>query len=426
MNDTAQPLAPTSVPVPQVEPARAPSRSGLTAIVVAVVIVAALYIGREVLMPITLALLLSFLLSPLVELLRRVWLGRIPSVIVAVVLALGIIVALGSVIGNQVAQLAGDWPRYEATIEKKLGNLRENTLDRISGAVESLRYKLAPPHREAPTAAPPAAAAAQQPSNPAPVVAAQPEPSVLQIGEKVVSPILQPLATAGIILVVTIFVLLQKEDLRDRGIRLFGSNDLQRTTLAMDDAGRRLSRYFLTQLAINTGFGVIVGTGLYFIGVPNPVLWGILGTLLRFIPYIGSWIAAALPIALAAAVAPSWSMAIWTAALYVVTEVTIGQVIEPMIYGHSTGLSPLAVVIAAIFWTWVWGPVGLILSTPLTLCLVVLGRYVESRVPRCAARRPAGAEPGRELLSAHARRGSGRSRGTGRALSRRAAAIHLL
>src|SRR5690348_2187534 len=157
MDDTAQQLAPTSAPAPQVEPASAPSRSGLTAIVVAVVVVAALYFGREVLIPITLALLLSFVLSPLVELLRRVWLGRIPSVIIAVLLALGIIVALGSVIGSQVAQLAGDWPRYEATIEKKLANLRENTIDRISGAVESLRYRLAPPHREAATAAPPAA-----------------------------------------------------------------------------------------------------------------------------------------------------------------------------------------------------------------------------------------------------------------------------
>ena len=137
--------------------------------------------------------------------------------------------------------------------------------------------------------------------------------------------------------------------------------------MAMDDAGRRLSRYFLTQLGINASFGVIVGTGLYFIGVPNPVLWGILGALLRFIPYVGSWIAAALPIVLAAAVEPGWSMAIWTAVLYVVTELIMGQVVEPLVYGHSTGLSPLAVIIAAIFWTWIWGPIGLIISTPLTL-----------------------------------------------------------
>ena len=206
----------------------------------------------------------------------------------------------------------------------------------------------------------------------------QPQSSALEIGKQVLSPLLNPLATTGIILVVTIFALLQKDDLRDRAIRLLGSHDLQRSTLALNDAGSRLSRYFLTQLGLNTSFGVIVGVGLYLIGVPHPVLWGILGALLRFIPYVGSWIAALLPVALAAAVQPGWAMAIETAALYAVVELTMGQLVEPLVYGHSTGLSPLAVVIAAIFWTWVWGPIGLIISTPLTLCLVVLGRHVHT------------------------------------------------
>ena len=205
----------------------------------------------------------------------------------------------------------------------------------------------------------------------------QPQSSALEIGKQVLSPLINPLATTGIILVVTIFALLQKDDLRDRAIRLLGSHDLQRSTLALDDAGSRLSRYFLTQLGLNATFGVIVGAGVSLIGVPHPVLWGILGALLRFIPYIGSWIAALLPVALAAAVQPGWAMAIETAALYAVVELIMGQLIEPLVYGHSTGLSPLAVVIAAIFWTWVWGPIGLIISTPLTLCLVVLGRHVQ-------------------------------------------------
>jgi hypothetical protein len=178
-------------------------------------------------------------------------------------------------------------------------------------------------------------------------------------------------------MIVTIFMLLQQEDVRDRLIRLFGSNDLHRTTLALDDAGYRLSRYFLVQLGLNTGFGILIGIGLFFIGVPNPVLWGILATLMRFVPYIGSLISGVLPVALAAAVEPGWSMAIWTAALFLIAEPIMGQVIEPVVYGHSTGLSPLSVVIAAIFWTWLWGPVGLILSTPITLCLVVLGRHIE-------------------------------------------------
>ena len=206
----------------------------------------------------------------------------------------------------------------------------------------------------------------------------QPQSSALEIGKQVISPLINPLATTGIIFVVTIFALLQKEDLRDRAIRLLGSHDLQRSTLALDDAGHRLSRYFLTQLGLNTSFGVIVGAGLYLIGVPHPVLWGILGALLRFIPYIGSWIAALLPGALAAAVQPGWAMAMETVALYAVVELIMGQIVEPLVYGHSTGLSPLAVVIAAIFWTWVWGPIGLIISTPLTLCLVVLGRHVQN------------------------------------------------
>ena len=178
-------------------------------------------------------------------------------------------------------------------------------------------------------------------------------------------------------LIVAIFVLLQREDLRDRLIRLFGSSDLHRTTAAMNDAARRLSRYFLTQFGINAAFGIIIGIGLALIGVPSPLLWGTFGVLLRFVPYIGAPLSAIVPLALAAAVEPGWSMVLWTAGLYLCTEAIMGQVVEPLLYGHSTGLSPFSVVVSATFWTWLWGPIGLILSTPLTLCLVVLGRHVE-------------------------------------------------
>jgi predicted PurR-regulated permease PerM len=346
---------------------------------VAAIVVAALYFAREVLIPVTLAMLLSFVLSPLVELLRQIWLGRILSVVLAVVLALGLILALGSAIGTQVAQLSGNLPQYQTTIETKISRLRNATVDKFSAKLGSFGHQLtgSAPRSEAPAPAPTGAPAQGQEQNPVPVVVTQPAPSVLDIGKSVLDPLLYPVATAGIILVVTIFALLQKEDLRDRVIRLLGSGDLHRTTVAMDEAGRRLSRYFLTQLGLNAGFGIIVGVGLYFIGVPNPLLWGILGVLLRFVPYVGSWIAAALPVVLAAAVEPGWSMAIWTAVLYAVTELIMGQAVEPLVYGHSTGLSPIAVIIAAIFWTWIWGPIGLIISTPLTLCLVVLGRHIE-------------------------------------------------
>jgi predicted PurR-regulated permease PerM len=216
-----------------------------------------------------------------------------------------------------------------------------------------------------------------QPQKPLPVEIHQPNASPLLLLQQVAAPLLQPLATAGIVVVFVIFFLLQREDLRDRFIRLAGAGDLRRTTVALDDAARRLSRYLLTQTAINTSFGVLVGTGLWLIGVPYPVLWGILGTLLRFVPYIGPIIAAALPAIVAFAVDPGWTMLLWAMGLFLVVELITGQAIEPWLYGQSTGLSGIAVVVAAAFWTLLWGPVGLLLSTPLTMCLVVMGRHVE-------------------------------------------------
>jgi hypothetical protein len=192
-----------------------------------------------------------------------------------------------------------------------------------------------------------------------------------------IAPLVHPLATTGIIIIFVIFILLQREDLRNRLIRLAGSYDLQRTTAALDDAAGRLSRLFLTQLILNSAFGVVIGIGLWLIGTPSAILWGILATVLRFVPYIGAVIAAAFPLALAVAVDPGWSMLLWTLALFLTVEPVVGHIIEPMVYGHSTGLSPVAVVASATFWTALWGPIGLVLATPLTICLVVLGRHVE-------------------------------------------------
>ena len=210
-----------------------------------------------------------------------------------------------------------------------------------------------------------------------PVEVRQPDPSALESLESLISPLLHPLATTGIIIIFVIFILLQREDLRNRLIRLAGSHDLQRTTAALDDAAGRLSRLFLLQLLLNATFGVVIGTGLWLIGVPSAILWGILAAVLRFVPYIGAAIAAAFPLVLAVAVDPTWSMLLWTLALFLVVEPIVGHVIEPMVYGHSTGLSPVAVVASATFWTALWGPIGLVLATPLTVCLVVLGRHVE-------------------------------------------------
>jgi hypothetical protein len=213
--------------------------------------------------------------------------------------------------------------------------------------------------------------------NPMTVQVQTPPPTAMDLVQSVLGQILSPLGTLLLVLIVAVFVLLQKEDLRDRLIRLFGSTDLHRTTLAMNDAGRRLSKYFLTQLAINAAFGMIISVGLLVVGVPSPVLWGLVGMLARFVPYAGVVIAAVGPLLLAAGVDPTWHMTLLTIGLYLVVEPIMGQVVEPLAYGHSTGLSPVSVVIAAIFWTWIWGPIGLLLSTPLTLCLVVLGRHVK-------------------------------------------------
>ncbi len=370
------PESPTAPPAPRVPAAEIPGLQALLAVVVGVVTVAALYFGREVLVPITLAVLLSFVLAPVVDLLRRLWIGRVPAVLLAVLLALGAILFVGGLIGTQVAGLARDAPSYAATIERKVSAARTYTAGRFSEVMDSFGRDLGHAGGGAVGTTPQEPPPSEEP-RPLPVEVRQPAASPIELAERVLAPILHPLATTGIVLVVAIFVLLQREDLRDRLIRLAGATDLHRTTTALDDAARRLSRYFLFQLGLNTAFGCVICVGLYIIGVPSPILWGIVAGLLRFVPYIGAFLGAAAPLALAAAVDPGWSMVAWTAALFLVAEPLMGHVVEPMAYGHSTGLSPVSVIVAAIFWGWLWGPVGLILSTPLTLCLVVLGRHVE-------------------------------------------------
>jgi predicted PurR-regulated permease PerM len=361
----------------KIVPPDLPATNSLLTLAVSVVVVAALYLAREVLIPVTLAVLLSFLLAPVASRLRRLHIGRIPSVLVAVLLALGVMAGAGSVVALQIASLAQDVPEYQTAITSKVEALRGAAVLELTELQLRLDRQLDHP------AARPALSHARTPpagsaQNPMVVQVEKPPAAPLDIARQVLGPIVGPIGTALLVVIVAVFVLLQEEDLRDRLIRLFGSNDLHRTTLAMNDAARRLSKYFLTQLAINASFGLVLALGLYVIGVPSPALWGFIGMLLRFVPYVGTFLSAAVPLLLAAAVDPGWTRVFWTAGLYFVAEAITGQVIEPVAYGHSTGLSPVSVVIAAIFWTWIWGPIGLILSTPLTLCLVVLGRHVES------------------------------------------------
>jgi predicted PurR-regulated permease PerM len=319
-----------------------------------------------------------------VGLLQRLHVPRAISVVSVVILAFGLLFALGSLLASQLTQLAGDLPRYQSTISEKIQSFRDasagrGTLERASGMLKDLSKELDKPKEgeTAPSLGSRLGAKAPAPLMPVPVEVRQPDPGALESLRALISPLLHPLATTGIIIIFVIFILLQREDLRNRLIRLAGSHDLQRTTAALDDAASRLSRLFLIQLLVNGTFGVVIGIGLWLIGIPSAILWGILAAVLRFVPYIGAVIAAAFPLALAVAVDPGWSMLLWTLALFLVVEPVVGHVIEPMVYGHSTGLSPVAVVASATFWTALWGPIGLVLATPLTVCLVVLGRHVE-------------------------------------------------
>jgi predicted PurR-regulated permease PerM len=366
-------------PPAKVLPPDAPSVRALTSLVTGVVVICALYFGRAVMIPIILAVLLSFLLAPFVDFLRRFRFGQVPSVIVAVLVALSVLTAVGALIGAQVAQLAGDLPKYQVAVERKIESVQKVTVGRADEMLgkASRALKRLSPAREQEANKNENDQAASPIDQPMPVEVHEPSPSPLQLAQRFLSPVISPLETTGIVLVVAIFILLQREDLRDRLIRLFGSRDLHRATTAMDEAARRLSRYFLAQLGINVGVGIVVSIGLAIIGVPGALLFGVLTALLRFVPYVGTWIAALVAVVFAAAVGPGWTMLIWTIVLFGVTDVVAGQVVEPLLYGHSTGLSPFAVIVAAIFWSWIWGPIGLVLSTPLTLCLVILGRHVD-------------------------------------------------
>ncbi|WP_245454150.1 AI-2E family transporter [Aquabacter cavernae] len=367
------PPARTSGFEPQREDMRPPRRSSVetvAALLGFMAIVAMLSVARDVFVPIALAVLLSFVLFPVIILLRKVRVPRTLAVVAVVLVALSGILSLTAVVALQVADLASELPRYQQTIREKVRTLKgategAGTWDRLSAMLEDLGHEFEERSPIRPEGAP------------LPVEIHERAPGTLGMVQTVAEPLLHPLATIGIIFIFTIFILLQREDLRNRLIRLAGAHDIQRTTAALDDAAARLSRFFLTQVMLNAAFGAVIGVGLWLIGVPSPALWGLLAAVLRFVPYVGAIIAAVLPLVLAMAVDPGWSIVIATALLFAVVEPLVGHIIEPLVYGRSTGLSPVAVVASATFWTWLWGPIGLVLSTPLTLCLVVLGRHVE-------------------------------------------------
>jgi predicted PurR-regulated permease PerM len=359
----------------------APAALAFNNFIVIAVVIAALYLCRELLVTIALAVLLSFVLAPLVKLFQRWHLPRGLAVVLAVAGALAVTVSLTTMVMVQVNQLSKDLPRYEVTLSEKVHSIRDfvgptGLFKDASGLLKDLGKELEktdPQTRQSP----PSLARVEPAGKPIPVEVHQPAPGTSETLIAVLQPLVGPLTTGAIVLIFVTFFLFQREDLRDRFIRLAGSGDIERTTAALDDAAGRLGKLFATQLVVNAVFGLIVGVGLAFIGIPSASLWGLLAMILRFVPYIGAPLAAVLPLTLAAAVGGDWTMVIWTAALFALVEPLTGQLIEPFIYGRSAGLSPVAIVVAAAFWTWLWGPLGLLMSTPLTLCLVVLARHVD-------------------------------------------------
>jgi predicted PurR-regulated permease PerM len=281
-----------------------------------------------------------------------------------------LISVLGALVTTQIIDLANDLPNYQRNILSKVRSLSgpsEGIFRQPAQMLRELSQELTT--RLAPSPTPDA-------PKPVPVEITERTPNSFQVIKDVIGSLLTPFLTGGVVIVFVIFMLIQREDLRDRLMRLIGPNQINVTTQALDDAANRVSRYLLMQLIVNATYGVPIGIGLYFIGIPNPLLWGLLATILRFVPYVGSSISAALPIILAFAIDPGWTKPLLSIALFITLELITNNFMEPWLYGSCTGISSTAILVAAVFWTWLWGPIGLLLSTPLTVCLVVLGRYV--------------------------------------------------
>lgn len=332
------------------------------------VVVASLYLAREVLIPLALAVLLSFILGPVVVRLQRLGLGRIVATVLVVIATFCLVGLLIYMVTDQLVDLANNLPQYRANIQKRVAALSldgpaRGPVGRAMEQIKQLGHEL--------TTTQPASTA-----GPVPVRVVPGEPNLVQLLRSSLGPVLQQLGLAGIVLVFVVFILVQQEDLRDRLLRLIGQGRIHLTTQALDEAASRVSRYLVAQSIVNGSYGLAIGVGLYFIGIPNAALWGLLAAVLRFVPYLGPWIAASLPLAVALATFSDWRHFLLAAGLFVVIELLSNNFMEPWLYGSSTGMSNLAILVAAVFWTWLWGPVGLVLSTPLTVCLAVVGKYV--------------------------------------------------
>lgn len=343
-------------------------RPTATVFLTVVVVVAVLRLAQDLFIPLALAVLLTFLLSPIVAGLQRWHFNRLVAVLLSLCLALTLVGVLGDVIFGQFSDLAHQLPQYELHLREHITHLRGFLRGGVTDSLDAVDRLASQIERLSPLTGPPAGVQK--------VMIVQPKASLLELGKDVVGPLLKPLGWGLAVMVLVAFMLLRLPDLRERLIRLLGPRNLQATTAALDDAAVRVSRYLLSQLLINALTGVWVGVGLALLDVPNPGLWGAVTMVLRFIPYVGVWAAGAMPLALSFAAFNDWMHPLLVVGIYGSVEFLNYAVLEPWLYASRTGVSPVALLLAAAFWTWLWGLAGLLLSVPITVCLVVMGKYV--------------------------------------------------
>ena len=362
--------------VRSLSPSASPPSSKSLWIIAAGVVIAILYFGRIIFVPIALALVLSFLLTPLVGWLQRLRFGRVPATLTVMVCCFALMAFVGWGVAEQLLEITTHIQDYRDNLQQKIDSLHahKNTpLIQATKTVQDLNKQLA----DAPNAGKSKPNdGGSRPPHPIPVQVTAPPTNFIQQLRDTLGPLSDVIETIVLVIIFVGFMLIYREDLRNRLIRLGGEGQLTVVTQALEDASQRLSRYLFLQFLVNACYGSLFGLGLYFIGVPHALLWGSLAALLRFVPYVGIWIATAFPILMALAVFPGWNQAFLTFGVFAFLELVTANAIEPWLYGSNTGISPLAILVAAVFWATLWGPVGLILSTPLTLCLILVGRYV--------------------------------------------------
>ncbi len=340
----------------------------LTTLATIVVVCAILYVGKDLFMPLALGMLIAFILTPLVNAMRARGLRDLPAVIITVLTAAAMIGAFVLILGYQLSQIGANLPQYQGNVLSKVDSVLDagtdnRVISHLQGLVENISERLSAQTE----------AAGETQTMKVEVVE---QPGIMGWLNDVILPALTPVATFGLIFVVVIFALIERGALRDRLVQLIGGSNILATSRLLADASARVSTYLLAQLVVNVIYALPIWLGLWLMGVPNALFFGLVTLVMRFVPYIGSAISAILPLLMAFAVSPDWSLVLWVAALFLVVELVTSNVIEPWFYGQRTGVSPLAVIVSAMFWTWLWGPVGLIIATPLTVCLVVIGHHV--------------------------------------------------